>query len=1132
MRSDFNRTILVSTFLFLLSACFPGDAFFTQSHEEGVNVEEVKVQLVGEAAQASMSATSTVTQKITVPEGSTIQGATLAIPPGALNVDMTVSIEETVSITSLQGGEEVENGSFAAIGVTNSAGVEKLSAPMTIQIPLSDSSTLSLQNSAEPNAVKLRISSAGSSSCKEVFILDDEFTIGTLEGSSKYGITLEKEYFGAYQPLILKKNFLTSLKQARDTVKDRIANGTATQEELLSARDGCPIVTKTKKKELDQASPIIIGTVTSKIENRILVLTAPVTSSTAISSCSVNISNSYDKAAENQLATSTNNTVTIDLTNQHRILSGEGQFSCSFADGRNVQKLFKNIAAKANPRLTYDNDGRGLTIFSGLPQGGSCYIIDVTPEELRKSDDQGSDGDKLETIDDPDDIYIDFSRDEGGFTVHAQIVCDYSNGSKLVTESFVVTVPACEACTEDNEPPTINSALLVGAVETPGAINLSLNAEDNLGLQEICINLAKKDSPFHGQRHCEELESETGGDISVSFPLPAYLPLFEYELREIQVRDISGNERSLSAHGDHNGPATHYRTRFWLRNNTGSHSEQNTSISFIRFTPAAGDGHNSDGMPPLLNGVNPFPTAVSAGNEISITFTATDEGPSADPKPDLQFCFKTVSLSNPNESNHFCLWDLQPTSTANQFTGKTYFGEWLSNGDHKVVEFMLQDAAFEENILEDYDGDSYWSSALQNSILGNFQFTFSGGADRSPPDVTSITRASLDPLVVAFPTDIELDIVATDDSNIEKVCIAINRWDLTEQEQELGCDNSLEYDPDTATYRANFAAPDYLENNVYYSVTRMHVYDSEGNRAKLYQDAADASSYEGSSLSIPTWKFLNAATDTTPPTITNVELKYDGMNISGNTIDVSGGYTAQVVITATDAGAGIDPHNICYSFETASGATDVVISVCGAERLSADTYQSEVYFHQWMANSEYKLLQLHVRDKRGENVSVNAVGHASTDYFYPANTAIPSITITGGDHDNVPPVQVGSGAETLGRYGPVDFVHGDTVTFYVKATDAKSGFDMESMCFEIKRSLDDQVYVNQCTQLRATSTSDLYEFDVHISNHFLAGGEVYYLSSFSLFDKAGNVVTNSAGSPATAYDSWTDVTAPSFDVEY
>ena len=122
----------------LLSSCFPGEGFFEQQQLDDGIIEEVSVQLVGETTEANLSSSSTVTQKITVPEGSSIEGATLSIPPGAfLTVDMTIRIEETVSIASLQDGDQVEYSNYAAVGYANDAGVEKLSEPMTIQIPLS-----------------------------------------------------------------------------------------------------------------------------------------------------------------------------------------------------------------------------------------------------------------------------------------------------------------------------------------------------------------------------------------------------------------------------------------------------------------------------------------------------------------------------------------------------------------------------------------------------------------------------------------------------------------------------------------------------------------------------------------------------------------------------------------------------------------------------------------------------------------------------------------------------------------------------------------------------------------------------------------------------------------------------------
>ena len=100
-------------------------------------------------------------------------------------------------------------------------------------------------------------------------------------------ITLESEFFGAYQPVRLTSAFYDTLKETRDAVLEKIASGTATEEELLSSKNGCPILTKTQKEELDTSSPVVLGNVTGKIEGRKIIVSANLTSDSPLKSCSV-----------------------------------------------------------------------------------------------------------------------------------------------------------------------------------------------------------------------------------------------------------------------------------------------------------------------------------------------------------------------------------------------------------------------------------------------------------------------------------------------------------------------------------------------------------------------------------------------------------------------------------------------------------------------------------------------------------------------------------------------------------------------------------------------------------------------------------------------------------------------------
>ncbi len=1069
--------------MMLLASCFPGEGFFEQQEINAEQVEEISVQLVGETATANLSSSSTITQKITVPEGSSIQGASLAIPPGTLSVDMAINIEETISIASLQGGDQVEYSNYAAVGYSNNAGVEQVSQPMTLQIPLSESSTLNLAVSKEPNAVKLRVNSPGETSgvCKEQFILDDEFSILSNDVGSV--IELQSKFFGAYQPVRLVSDFYQKLKDARDIVKEKIANGTASPEELLSSKSGCPIVTKTQKKELDVKYPVVMGDITSSIKNRSISLSTIISSTSPLVGCSVFFRNGFFIDNDPLVVNSTTSKVEIDFTNILDPIKGAGRFECSVEDGRKVEKNFKNI--NLNPGVSYDLDLSARTIIftTGMLEGGQCTLelkSLTSPYEAQS-----------ELVADPKKYVLDFSQDTDAVQFEGYFRCVYSDGSVLKTDTGKFSIPECTSCTLESNAPELTSIQFPNNVLSPSSQTVDIYASDDSGMGEFCFGI-KAVSGYTGvPAGCYNLSKVSTDHYQATINVPAFLPVQSYDISYFSVRDIVGNERFFYL--DSNG---YYKSHTYVQGQShGTDPGVDTAIMAMGFTVAATTGHNPDTIAPSLVDIISFPNAMIANQVYNVSISVTDGGGSANaPDPYVGICLELSSTGGQTNVYQTCLSDIQ-------YTGGTINGNFslyseFENGEYFVDKLFLIDLATNQS-LYNADASIPPTSFLEAGNVVPPLFTFSGGSDHTPPSVSSVIMDSSVYDVGGGAVNATLITTATDVSGVGHICLKIDleTWSYP---IPLGCNSST--DNGDGTYNTVFTLPNYFMNATNYQPVDLEIYDNKGNKTHLYKISSSDTFYtiagSYSSISINSFSFINAATDSIAPTINNVSLSTSTLAANSN-ISIS--------IDVTDSGiSGINLAEACATFRTSVDLRS--ISVCNPLiSMGGSIYQLNVLFDPWVENDTYKLTDLSLTDKAANSASLYAMW---ADTLYTSTSiAVPGVTVSGATLDTNPPILNNTAAYfTSGSY-----YYGDLVELTFSASDAISGIDVNEMCSDLTNGTD-WYYV--CGNLTALG-GGLYSFEFHMPSTYSTG--LYYPEDIMVYDKAGNSSYYYTSGSAMAY---------------
>lgn len=146
-----NHIITSLLSIFTLTACMGGPQFMQKSMDSNERTREVDATIVEQVAGVvvgQFEARSDATQVMSVSDSSAVQGAKITIPPHALAISTSISIEEGASIALDSVVQNATgNTGLGVVGTTNAVMVTStvpmdLAKPMTIQLALPSGSSL------------------------------------------------------------------------------------------------------------------------------------------------------------------------------------------------------------------------------------------------------------------------------------------------------------------------------------------------------------------------------------------------------------------------------------------------------------------------------------------------------------------------------------------------------------------------------------------------------------------------------------------------------------------------------------------------------------------------------------------------------------------------------------------------------------------------------------------------------------------------------------------------------------------------------------------------------------------------------------------------------------------------------
>jgi len=348
----------------LLSSCFPGEGFFEQTSSSS-DTQEMAVSSVGEVSVASVFAGASLTQSISVPEGSPLSGTSLSIPPGALSVSMNITIQEAVTPASDSNlnslGVTGADTSTMATVFANDQGVDAFSDGMagTIQVSAGNGSmALALAELSRTGVMFSRHDTEDGGCMDTIYRIEDDDYMTTDTG--KQMVRFKTPYFGTYQVLFLSTMEFTAEEKITDW-------GTTILAEHVP--EECKVVTKQEKEVMDAKDPISLGMITSGFQDQTLTVTAPNISDTP-KSCMLTVTDGETGVSLSKESTTAS--ITVNLAGGGFPLYASSSFQCVFPDGRILEESvsfpFYGI------RMDIDQSMRTVAVRSDLPDGGTCML--------------------------------------------------------------------------------------------------------------------------------------------------------------------------------------------------------------------------------------------------------------------------------------------------------------------------------------------------------------------------------------------------------------------------------------------------------------------------------------------------------------------------------------------------------------------------------------------------------------------------------------------------------------------------------------------------------------------------------------------------------------------------------------
>ena len=436
----------------LVSSCFPGSDFFEQASIDSNEILSVGVNVVGEVTSALIDPSSGITQTVEVPDGSTLEGTSLSIPAGALNVSMSISIEEVQSpasdISLAELGIESADTSSVATVFSNDQGVDQFSGSEAGTIQVQTSSTTSLRLLASnPRAMYARHRKSNGVCYDSVYLLSSENFVSK---NNKEFAQFKTPYFGAYQVITLENTNFPDIPVQTDWGTTRLAQ--------LPYSGACDVLTKTQKDQLNEAKPISLGAITTSLNSQVLTLSAT-SISEAPSSCSILLTNGTDAPIRESASSSS---ISIDLDEGGLYLNASTRFQCTFLDGRILST--NSVDLPAGIQLSMDTSTRQVTITTDHSSSSSCVL------DAYHADD--STNTFTETVSSSSQHVLDFSSQPADIDYYARVVCTSSNGTS--TQSPYIRFDLGVDTTVPVGPPLPNISSFLGINEaSDGYINFS-----------------------------------------------------------------------------------------------------------------------------------------------------------------------------------------------------------------------------------------------------------------------------------------------------------------------------------------------------------------------------------------------------------------------------------------------------------------------------------------------------------------------------------------------------------------------------------------------------------------------------------------------------------------------------------
>ncbi|MFW7380682.1 MAG: hypothetical protein ACOH5I_17850 [Oligoflexus sp.] len=805
-----RHTFICTQACLLLSACFPGPGFFEQSEMAADTVAEVKTVDDGETTIGMISASSNVTQRIKTADNSDLSGVELSISPGTLQVDMAISLEESLTLTSGKAAAQmgVSFGAEAgkAVNLRNDRGILEIPAqasPMVLQLPV-NSSGLKL-NSSDVLVTFMR-QDLGQGDCFEQIFPPDSFAIQ--DNKIKIGV----RRFGAYQPIYMPEADLTKIKA-------EAVNGV-----YSIMRPGCRIETKKEQKSLPAVS-ISMSTFTET--NRVLTLQATVEGED-VDICYLYGRDSLSGKEYTQEAEQPS--FKVDFTSSTEAIDSRFMIGCDLISGRNVETSFRRLELAApsySLKISYDN--RSIIVSANIPasQVESCqYFI-----ESRIGKDLNG------TVNDLTKHVIDLSA-VGEIDADLYFTCKTSNGTSLQTAKKSIYLPPF--ATSDpppideettNPPPSqypyepltlMNVDISSTNVIAGNYLSVTLQADSPYEINHFCIQLMSMNYSYV-HLDCSGVTSDGSGFYTGNFLVPIYFQNITYSLSELQINDQWGYFHHYNGH---------YLDPYYM----------DTTVAIPQFTVS---GATPDTTAPVISAINFQQTSINVGQYLYITAEATDDIAGIDDR--FSMC---IDLATSDHMHYFHECGHWYSIGGNQYQMEIYLPTWMANGDYFLNYVNMNDRAGNwVGLYTSTYGTTYDNSTIEVPVV-----TITGGtADTTPPSLNSISFQQ----TTYYPGDWAAVLINASDDNsglqlMDSYCWGIDTLNATDYFYVCPKYHFI----DAQTIEAVFQVPSGMPADTYY-LKDFRLMDQANNYQYFFSNEANPPYYDfAPSVLVPSFQLM------------------------------------------------------------------------------------------------------------------------------------------------------------------------------------------------------------------------------------------------------------------------------------